>query len=912
MDWSNGKRRGSEDTRPRCLVLTVAALIGSLLAVVAIRASSQARVPAVTAATTIDESRFVVTPVIPDGELDEPMMFDVARDGRIYIAERKGALKQFDPTTNILTTVAVIPTNHQYRDAAGKPTREAEEGLIGLALDPRFDENHWIYLRYADPVESKHVLSRWELRDGHLVDGSKKDLLSFYVQRRECCHIGGGLTFDGHGNLYMTVGANSPDDVSAADPNDLRGKIVRVHPEPDGTYSIPPGNLYPPGTPNTRPEIYVMGLRNPWRPTVDSATGWLYWGEVGDGWDEFNRAEHPGFFGWPYWEGNNAPRAAAAATRSTLRPDVPAPTPALITYDSSPSAVALLGAGTRCSVGGPIYHRSDLPSTAARPWPAHFEGRWIITDCVRAWIVSVNMAANGTIDGFEQIAPSYRPSTPLDLKFGPDGDLYVLEYGVNFFMRNETARLSKIEYRAGNRPPIAKASVSRRAGIPPFNVQLSSNGSDDPDHDRLRYEWTISSDADGSVRTVTGQNPTVPFVKTGSYTVTLTVTDPAGATGTASVNIVSGNDAPNVAITVDGNPTYYVPGRPFAYAVHVSDREDRQIAPEQIALSIDYVPETFDIGAIRSIDKPVDATTKFAVASALMAKSDCRACHNTSTRTIGPAMAELAAKYRVTDEPTVERLARKVRAGGSGVWGTEQAMPPHPALTLNEARTIVRAMLSINNTNVRTLPLTGSFTPTIPPGESGAGSFVIHAAYSDHGANGLPVQTSDAVAVLRSTLRLANSAEYSRGATPAVAFGGFETGMILGDDAYLGFSKIDVSGVRAVALWSGGRPIRGHVEIRRDSPAGPLLGQGGSDAVDATGARGRVGARRGGAYGGIEGYTYDNVGSAIAITARVPDETISIAPTSGTHDLYIIFRQLEGQTASDAVTLNAIRLVFQE
>ena len=63
--------------------------------------------------------------------------------------------------------------------------------------------------------------------------------------------------------------------------NDLRGKILRIHPEPDGTYTIPAGNLFPPGTPGTRPEIYTMGHRNPWRVSVDSRTGYVYWGEVG-------------------------------------------------------------------------------------------------------------------------------------------------------------------------------------------------------------------------------------------------------------------------------------------------------------------------------------------------------------------------------------------------------------------------------------------------------------------------------------------------------------------------------------------------------------------------------------------------------------------------------------------------------
>ena len=131
------------------------------------------------------------------------------------------------------------------------------------------------------------------------------------------------MAWDAQGNLYLAVGnntgnvmqyaqtderpgrANWDDQRTSANTNDLRGKILRIKPQPDGTYTIPPGNLFPPGTPNTRPEIYAMGLRNPWRVSIDSKTGWVYWGDVGPdasqdtangprGYDEHNQARGPG------------------------------------------------------------------------------------------------------------------------------------------------------------------------------------------------------------------------------------------------------------------------------------------------------------------------------------------------------------------------------------------------------------------------------------------------------------------------------------------------------------------------------------------------------------------------------------------------------------------------------------------
>ncbi len=107
---------------------------------------------------------------------------------------------------------------------------------------------------------------------------------------------------------------------SAGNTNDLRGKIMRIQVKDDGTYEIPEGNLFPKGTDKTRPEIYVMGNRNPYRISVDQKNSYLYWGEVGPdanadsfatrgprGYDEVNQARKAGFFGWPFFVGNNYP-----------------------------------------------------------------------------------------------------------------------------------------------------------------------------------------------------------------------------------------------------------------------------------------------------------------------------------------------------------------------------------------------------------------------------------------------------------------------------------------------------------------------------------------------------------------------------------------------------------------------------
>jgi len=286
--------------------------------------------------TPPDPNRFTKVVLTEAGKLDEPMEMTFLPDGRVLIVERKGGLKSVDSKTGAVKLLATIPVNTKYKNKKGQ-LREAEEGLMGIIAHPKFAQNNWIYMYYADPADTKHVLARWELKGDELVAASKKVVLEVPTQREECCHTGGGMVFDPQGNLLITIGnntvnppsgtsnlddrpgfENNDDQRAPGNTNDLRGKILRIHPEDDGTYSIPEGNLFPKGTPKTRPEIYTMGHRNPWRPTIDTKTGFLYWGEVGPdasndtkrgprGYDEFNQAKKAGNFGWPYFIGDNKP-----------------------------------------------------------------------------------------------------------------------------------------------------------------------------------------------------------------------------------------------------------------------------------------------------------------------------------------------------------------------------------------------------------------------------------------------------------------------------------------------------------------------------------------------------------------------------------------------------------------------------
>jgi cytochrome c len=502
-----------------------------------------------------EDNRFTPVTITPEGALDEPMMFEVTGDGTAYIIERKGGIKKFDPTTKTVKLIGTIPV-----------FTDNEQGLIGLALDPDFKNNHWIYVQYAPPDEKVFKLVRYDLVNDTLVEGSEKVILTIPVDRENTNHTGGGMAWDKNGNLYLTVGNNTgnrltaqtderpgfsylDDQRGASNTNDLRGKILRIHPEPDGTYTIPKGNLFPEGTPKTRPEIYTMGHRNVWRVSVDSKTGWIYWGEIGPdqdvdsgtgprGYDEQNQAKGPGFFGWPYFIADNQaiPKYDFANNKvgekqDPLKPintspnntgltELPPTQPALIYYPYAASEkFPLVGSSSRCAIGGPVYHRDDFKNPK-RPLPSYYEGKWLMADYSRFWIMAVTLDENGNYKSMERFAPHYHPVQPLDIKFGADGDLYVLEYGSNTVRSAAESKLVKVEYNAGNRKPVVNATANKKGGAVPFTVQLSAKGTKDHDNDRLSFAWKIEGPGNFA-KNFTEPEPKITLEHSGEYKATL-------------------------------------------------------------------------------------------------------------------------------------------------------------------------------------------------------------------------------------------------------------------------------------------------------------------------------------------------------------------------------------------------------
>jgi cytochrome c len=820
-----------------------------------------------------DENRF--TKVVLQQKLEEPMQFQVLDGGRVLYAERKGKMKVYSPATGKMQVIATFNVSREYVSKKGEHS-EGEDGLQGVILDPDYAKNHWIYVYYSPKSKPVNRLSRFTWLGGTLNMATEKIVLEVPVQREECCHVGGGMVFDKDANLYLSTGDNtfsrssdgftpiderpgeSPRDAqkSSGNTNDLRGKILRIHPEANGRYTIPMGNLFPEGTAKTRPEIYTMGNRNPWRLTIDSKTGWLFWGEVGpDGsnrselrgprsYDEFNMAKQAGNFGWPYFNGREAYRYYNFATKESgawydsLKPvnnspnntgliELPPVEQPLIWYPYAASEeFPETGSGGRSAVGGPIFYRSDFGKAAKNLFPAYYEGKWLITDWVRGWINAVTLDQDGKFVSMERFLPNLTLRGPIDMKFGPDGALYILEYGNGYFKDNPEAELIKIEYNGGNRKPSVQVSADIAAGPLPLKVQLSSAGTTDADGDVLRYDWRITRNG-VLVQSHKTADPQIVLTAPGVYKATLTVTDTAGAKNSKSVDIAAGNAIPEVNFGfTQGNSSFFFPGNTIKYAVSVADKEDgslanKRILPAQVSVSINYLSEGYDMTVVAQNQNRFDASAEHAGAKALIKKSDCAACHALNTTSLGPSLTKIAAKYKA-DKTAQARLTKKVITGGSGVWG-DAMMPAHSGMSNEQVGSIVKYILSLADKKPvqKNLPVTGSYTTTEKPGQTNKGSYIFRAAYKDRGAKLAPAQFGESIVVLRHPHVPVGSADSTYG----IQFNKDKSIASVKDaKAWVLLKNADLKGIKSVTVAGSNSTGPGTFEVRVGAADGKVIG----------------------------------------------------------------------------------------
>ncbi len=243
------------------------------------------------------------------------------------------------------------------------------------------------------------------------------------------------------------------------------------------------------------------------------------------------------------------------------------------------------------------------------------------------------MDTEGNYLGMEPFMKDARYNSMIDMEMGPDGKLYVLEYGNGWFKKNTESGIVRIDYNSGNRAPeIASVTANKTYGALPLTVKLTAKATD-PENDKMTYTWSFGN---GITKVTTVPTVTYTYPKAGNFRASVIAKDTKLAVGKSK--------------------------EPALIAAGASD-------------------------------EPVDPSSKFAAGNALMMSMDCKACHKTREVSIGPAFADVANKYK-KNRSTYETLTAKIQNGGTGVWG-DVVMPAHPSLKADEAKQILDWVFSL-------------------------------------------------------------------------------------------------------------------------------------------------------------------------------------------------------------------------
>lgn len=799
-----------------------------------------------------DSSRF--TRIVLAQGFDEPLGMAILPNNDVLLAERKGSVKIYNRETKQVKTIS------NFNVFSG-----IEDGLLGIAIDPNFSKNRWIYFYYALAGDrAVNRLSRFELIGDALAQNSEKVLLEIPTQRKYCCHSAGYISFDSNGLLYLSTGDNTnaeetegytpvderpgralaDDQATAANTNDLRGKILRIKPLENGTYAIPDGNLFPPGNPKGRPEIYIMGSRNPYRFSVDKKNNFLYWGDVGPdtkvmgdegelmSYDEINQARKPGFYGWPYFLGNNQAFPKYDFETKTLGPKkdpanpvndspnntgervLPPAQAAMIWYGKKSSKnFPLLGNGGASAMAGPVYN-TDLFPNAPYKLPSYYNGKLFIYEWIRGWIMAVSLDKNGNYLSMEPFLDHLKFKAPVDMQFGNDGALYVLEYGTNWFSKNMDAKLVRIEYQEGNRNPVAEIQTDKQYGSSPFTVQFSGKKSIDHDReDKLFYTWNMDN------KEFKGPIVNYTFTKVGAHTVSLTVTDNKGGRGMASTQVFAGNTPPDVQIETSSNRSFYWDNSLLDYNVLVKDKEESAINPERIKVTFGYLPRGKDVAVILTQNQDA-GNFNYLKGQQLTATLDCKSCHSVDRASVGPTYLAISERYS-GKQGALKYLADKIIQGGSGVWG-ERAMIPHPELPKSDAEEIVNYIFSLTDKSGGKRKLKDEIVLKDHIGKGIDGIYLLNVTYTDRGANGIePLQSRDYITLRNPFVQAEDFDEGNvRLGTITTDFLTYATS--INHDSFIRFNSIDLRSVKQlkyrVRAQSGGV-----IEVHHGNKNGPLI-----------------------------------------------------------------------------------------
>jgi glucose/arabinose dehydrogenase len=332
------------------------------------------------------------------GGLADPTAMEFAPDGRLFVAEQRGTLRVVKAGGTLAT----------FLDISGRVASAGERGLLGVAFDPGFSKNHYVYLYYtqrATTTSSAHNrVIRVAANGDRAVAGSEKLILRLDNLSNATNHNGGAIHFGKDGKLYVAVGDNAKGD-NAQSLRNLKGKMLRIN--KDGT--IPRDNPFYDRATGRNRAIWALGLRNPFTFAIQRRTGKTFINDVGEQtWEEINRGVAGANYGWPRYEGPESnPRYR---------------NPVFAYRQGSTKA-------TGCAITGGAFYN---PTT--RQFPRGYVGDYFFADLCSGWIRRLD-PATGVVSGF-----ATGLSSPVDLKVSKGGGLYYLSRG------NGTGSVGKVRY----------------------------------------------------------------------------------------------------------------------------------------------------------------------------------------------------------------------------------------------------------------------------------------------------------------------------------------------------------------------------------------------------------------------------------------------------------------------------------
>ncbi len=381
------------------------------------------------------------------------MAFALQDDGGVdvYFIQKTGGLKRYNAGSKTVTDMGSIPVDDY-----------GEYGLTGVAADPDFKKNGTLYFLLTASESGKFMyhVTRFKLDAGRTkLDPATEKVLVRFPAEHEAWHSAGAMAFDAYGDLYVAVGDNEKIDEGPGNTADLRGGIMRIHPDdsPKG-YSIPAGNfgerfaalfkaqgkadlaaVYA-DTAKVKPEIYVKGTRNAYTVTLDPVRRWLTWGDVGPDQgkvsEEYDLVHQSEYTGWPYFAGEESMGGVTPYHYA-----VPAGGTRAVPVNKAAEAGTVNGAKVLpalrepilartqgCAMTGPIF-RYDGRIKSAGNFPPQLNRKWLISGCdsYGFHIMTLDSAGekvNSNVTAFASI----RPSTLVDLQQGPDGSLYFVSW----------------------------------------------------------------------------------------------------------------------------------------------------------------------------------------------------------------------------------------------------------------------------------------------------------------------------------------------------------------------------------------------------------------------------------------------------------------------------------------------------